>query len=249
MIFAASVPIVLAGRRGVATEQRRVPIRTAADDKGLGLVESALDHWCSGPPGWSVHIDGGRHTISSRPASWLPDCHAAPPGGSAGGKVLAEWSGRVRTAGGPPRSCAAAGSTANGCVTTFNDHCAVGVIGPASAETGGSAGRGLGLPAMTTRRSPNSAAHQPLLTVSQEGSHQARLVGRTLPAAERLEGSSAARYAESLFGTAPCCAWMPDRARPTDRGRPRQKASSCSIVPASAVRSRNHAVKTAAAGS
>ncbi len=173
--LAASVPIVLVGRR-VATDS--VDVVRTADDKGLGLV---VDHLVALGHHAIAHIDGGRHTISAdRRRGYRTAMRRHHEDHNV--RILAGGSGeadgwqaadellrldRLPTA-----------------VTTFNDHCAVGVIDRLVRA-------GVAVPeAVSVAGYDNAPIAQfaaiNLTTVSQEAAIQAQWAVRA--AIERLEG-------------------------------------------------------------
>jgi LacI family transcriptional regulator len=173
--LAASVPIVLVGRR-VATDS--VDVVRTADDKGLGLV---VDHLVALGHQAIAHIDGGRHTISAdrrrgyrtamrrhREAQQV-QVLAGGPGEGDGWRAAEELLqlDQLPTA-----------------VTTFNDHCAVGVIDRLARV-------GVAVPDVVSVAGYDNApiaqfAAINLTTVSQEAATQAQWAIRA--AIERLEG-------------------------------------------------------------
>jgi DNA-binding LacI/PurR family transcriptional regulator len=173
--LAASVPVVLVGRR-VATDS--VDVVRAADDKGLGLV---VDHLVTLGHFDIAHIDGGRHTISAdRRRGYRTamrrhheDRHLmilAGGSGEADGWRAADQLLRLDQL-----------PTA---VTTFNDHCALGLIDRLSRA-------GVAVPdAVSVAGYDNAPIAQyaaiNLTTVSQEAPIQAQWAVRA--AIERLEG-------------------------------------------------------------
>jgi DNA-binding LacI/PurR family transcriptional regulator len=173
--LAASVPVVLVGRR-VATD--RVDVVRTADDKGLRL---AVDHLVALGHHNIAHIDGSRHTISGdrrrgyRTAmrQHREDHHVlilAGGSGEADGWRAADQLLRLDQL-----------PTA---VTTFNDHCAVGLLDRLARA-------GVGVPdAISVTGYDNAPIAQyaaiNLTTVSQEAVSQAQWAVRA--AIERLEG-------------------------------------------------------------
>src|SRR5215211_1811839 len=173
--LAASVPVVLVGRR-VVTDS--VDVVRTADDKGLGLV---VDHLVGLGHHHIAHIDGGRHTISAdrrRGYRTAMRRHGEKQhiqivaGGSteADGRRAADQLLRCDPL---PRA-----------VTTFNDHCAVGVIDRLARA-------GVVVPdAVSVAGYDNAPIAQftaiNLTTVSQEAATQAQWAVRA--AVERLEG-------------------------------------------------------------
>jgi DNA-binding LacI/PurR family transcriptional regulator len=173
--LAASVPVVLVGRR-VATDS--VDVVRTADDKGLGLV---VDHLVALGHHHIAHIDGGRHAISAdrrrgyRAAMrrHREDHHVlilAGGSGEADGWRAADQLLRLDQL-----------PTA---VTTFNDHCAMGVIDRLARA-------GIAVPEVVSMAGYDNApivqfAAINLTTVSQEASTQAEWAVRA--AVERLEG-------------------------------------------------------------
>jgi DNA-binding LacI/PurR family transcriptional regulator len=173
--LAASVPIVLVGRR-VATDS--VDVVRTADDKGVGLV---VDHLVALGHHAIAHIDGGRHTISAdRRRGYRTAMRRHREDHNA--RILAGGSGE------------ADGSQAADellrldrlptAVTTFNDHCAVGVIDRLVRA-------GVAVPeAVSVAGYDNAPIAQfaaiNLTTVSQEAATQAQWAVRA--AIERLEG-------------------------------------------------------------
>jgi DNA-binding LacI/PurR family transcriptional regulator len=173
--LAASVPVVLVGRR-VATD--RVDVVRTADDKGLRL---AVDHLVALGHHNIAHIDGSRHTISGdrrrgyRTAmrQHREDHHVlilAGGSGEADGWRAADQLLRLDQL-----------PTA---VTTFNDHCAVGLLDRLARA-------GVVVPdAISVTGYDNAPIAQyaaiNLTTVSQEAVSQAQWAVRA--AIERLEG-------------------------------------------------------------
>jgi DNA-binding LacI/PurR family transcriptional regulator len=173
--LAASVPIVLVGRR-VATENIDV-VRTA-DDKGLGLV---VDHLVGLGHHDIAHIDGGRHTISGdrrrgyRTAMrrhHMADHVRILAGGSAEADGF-RAADQLLKADQLPTA-----------ITTFNDHSAMGVIDRLVRA-------GVAVPEVISVAGYDNApiaqfAAVNLTTVSQEAPIQAQWAVRA--AVERLEG-------------------------------------------------------------
>jgi DNA-binding LacI/PurR family transcriptional regulator len=173
--LATSVPVVLIGRR-VAMDG--VDVVRTADDKGLGLV---VDHLVALGHHDIAHVDGGKHTISAdrrRGYRTAMRRHGQDhyvrilAGGSAeadGWRVADELLDldQLPTA-----------------VTTFNDHCAVGVIDRLVRA-------GVAVPDVVSVAGYDNApiaqfAAINLTTVSQEAATQAQWAVRA--AIERLEG-------------------------------------------------------------
>jgi DNA-binding LacI/PurR family transcriptional regulator len=173
--LAASVPVVLVGRR-VAMDS--VDVVRTADDKGLGLV---VDHLVAFGHNDIAHIDGGRHTISAdrrrgyrramrrrhedRHVRILTGGSSEADGWRAADQLL--HLDQLPTA-----------------VTTFNDHCAVGVIDRFARA-------GVAIPGEVSVAGYDNApiaqfAAINLTTVSQEAPTQAQWAVRA--AVERLEG-------------------------------------------------------------
>jgi DNA-binding LacI/PurR family transcriptional regulator len=173
--LASSVPVVLVGRR-VATDSIDV-VRTA-DDKGLGLV---VDHLVGLGHHHIAHIDGGRHTISAdRRRGYRTAMRRHGEGQHiqvvAGGSTEADG----RRAADQLLRCDPLPTA----VTTFNDHCAVGVIDRLARA-------GVVVPdAVSVAGYDNAPIAQftaiNLTTVSQEAATQAQWAVRA--AVERLEG-------------------------------------------------------------
>jgi DNA-binding LacI/PurR family transcriptional regulator len=173
--LAASVPVVLVGRR---VAMNNVDVVRTADDKGLGLV---VDHLVAYGHHDIAHIDGGRHPISAdrrrgyrramrrhredRQVRILAGGSGEADGWRAAGQLL--QLDQLPTA-----------------VTTFNDHCALGVIDRLLRA-------GIGVPdVVSVAGYDNSPIAQyaaiNLTTVSQEAHTQADWAVRA--AIERLEG-------------------------------------------------------------
>jgi LacI family transcriptional regulator len=173
--LARSVPVVLVGRRAAIDT---VDVVRTADDKGLGLV---VDHLIELGHRDIAYVDGGRHTISTDRRRGYRTAmrrnHEAPHvrifaggTGEADGRRAAEE--------------LLQGDQLPTAVTTFNDHCALGLID-------GLARAGIAVPkAISVAGYDNAPIAQyaaiNLTTVSQEAPAQAQWAVRA--AVERLEG-------------------------------------------------------------
>jgi DNA-binding LacI/PurR family transcriptional regulator len=174
--LAKNVPVVLVGRRaGIDT----VDVVRTADDKGLGLV---VDHLVGLGHHDIAHVDGGRHTIS---ADRRRGYRAAMRrnGEARQVRILAGGTGEVD--GRRAAEELLRGDQLPTAVTTFNDHCAVGLIDRLSRA-------GVVVPdAISVAGYDNAPIAQyaaiNLTTVSQEASAQAQWAVRA--AVERLEGA------------------------------------------------------------
>ena len=173
--LARSVPIVLVGRR--ATIETVDVVRTA-DDKGLGLV---VDHLVALGHHDIAHVDGGRHTIS---ADRRRGYRTAMRRNHEAGHVRIVAGGAGEEDGRRAAEEFLRGDQLPTAVTTFNDHCAVGLIDRLSQA-------GVAVPdAISVAGYDNAPIAQyaaiNLTTVSQEASAQAQWAVRA--AVERLEG-------------------------------------------------------------
>jgi LacI family transcriptional regulator len=173
--LAANVPVVLVGRR-VAIDS--VDVVRTADDKGLGLI---VDHLVALGHHDIAHIDGGRHTISAdRRRGYRMAMRRHREGGHV--RILAGGSAE-------PDGWRVADELLRldqlpTAVTTFNDHCAVGVIDRFARA-------GVAVPDLVSVAGYDNApiaqyAAINLTTVSQEAFTQAQWAVRA--AVERLEG-------------------------------------------------------------
>jgi DNA-binding LacI/PurR family transcriptional regulator len=173
--LAASVPVVLVGRR-VGTDI--VDVVRTADDKGLGLV---VDHLVGLGHHDIAHIDGGRHTISAdrrrgyRTAMRRRGQEQHIQIVSGGSSEADGWRAADQLL-----RCDALPTA----VTTFNDHCAMGVIDRLARS-------GVAVPEVVSVAGYDNApiaqfAAVNLTTVSQEAPIQAQWAVRA--AVERLEG-------------------------------------------------------------
>jgi DNA-binding LacI/PurR family transcriptional regulator len=173
--LARSVPVVLVGRRAAIDA---VDVVRTADDKGLGLV---VDHLVGLGHHDIAHIDGGRHTISAdRRRGYrraMRRNHEARHM-----RIFAGGTGEVD--GWRAAEELLSGDQLPTAVTTFNDHCAVGLLDRLSRA-------GIAVPdAMSVAGYDNAPIAQyaaiNLTTVSQEAPAQAQWAVRA--AVERLEG-------------------------------------------------------------
>jgi DNA-binding LacI/PurR family transcriptional regulator len=173
--LAVSVPVVLVGRR-VATGS--VDVVRTADDKGLGLL---VDHLVGLGHDHIAHIDGGRHTISSdrrrgyRTAMRRHGEEQHIQIVTGGSSEADGWRAADQLLRCDPLPTA---------VTTFNDHCAMGVIDRLARS-------GVAVPELISVAGYDNApiaqfAAVNLTTVSQEAPIQAQWAVRA--AVERLEG-------------------------------------------------------------
>jgi DNA-binding LacI/PurR family transcriptional regulator len=173
--LAASVPVVLVGRR-VVTDS--VDVVRTADDKGLALV---VDHLVGLGHHHIAHIDGGRHTISAdrrrgyRTAMRRHGEEQRLQIMSGGSSEADGWRAADQLLRCDPLPTA---------VTTFNDHCAMGVIDRLARS-------GVAVPEVISVAGYDNApiaqfAAVNLTTVSQEAPIQAQWAVRA--AVERLEG-------------------------------------------------------------
>ena len=173
--LAANVPIVLVGRR-VATDS--VDVVRTADDKGLGLI---VDHLVALGHLDIAHIDGGRHAISAdRRRGYRTAMRRNHEAHHV--RVVAGGSGELD--GRRAAEELLRGDQLPTAVTTFNDHCAVGLIDRLARA-------GVAVPdAISVAGYDNAPISQyaaiNLTTVSQEGPAQAQWAVRA--AVERLEG-------------------------------------------------------------
>jgi DNA-binding LacI/PurR family transcriptional regulator len=173
--LARSVPIVLVGRRAAIDT---VDIVRTADDKGLGLV---VDHLIGLGHRDIAHIDGGRHTISAdRRRGYRMAMRRNQEARHM--RILAGGTGEVD--GRQAAEELLRGDQLPTAVTTFNDHCAVGLID-------GLTRAGIAVPdAISVAGYDNAPIAQyaaiNLTTVSQEAPAQAQWAVRA--AIERLEG-------------------------------------------------------------
>jgi DNA-binding LacI/PurR family transcriptional regulator len=173
--LAKSVPIVLVGRRAAIDT---VDIVRTADDKGLGLV---VDHLIGLGHRDIAHIDGGRHTISAdRRRGYRMAMRRNQEARHM--RILAGGTGEVD--GRQAAEELLRGDQLPTAVTTFNDHCAVGLID-------GLTRAGIAVPdAISVAGYDNAPIAQyaaiNLTTVSQEAPAQAQWAVRA--AIERLEG-------------------------------------------------------------
>jgi LacI family transcriptional regulator len=174
--LARSIPVVLVGRRaGIDT----VDVVRAADDKGLGLV---VDHLVGLGHHDIAHIDGGRHTISAdRRRGYRAAMRRSNEARYV--KILAGGTGEVD--GRRAAEELLRGDQLPTAVTTFNDHCAVGLIDRFARA-------GVAVPdAISVAGYDNAPIAQyaaiDLTTVSQEAPIQAHWAVRA--AVERLEGA------------------------------------------------------------
>ena len=173
--LATTVPVVLVGRRAAIDT---VDVVRTADDRGLGLV---VDHLIGLGHHDIIHIDGGRHTISAdRRRGYRTAMRRNNEARHV--RILAGGTGEVdgwRTAEELLR-----GDQLPTAVTTFNDHCAVGLIDRLARA-------GVVVPdSMSVAGYDNAPIAQyaaiNLTTVSQEAPIQAQWAVRA--AVERLEG-------------------------------------------------------------
>ena len=173
--LATNVPVVLVGRRAAIDT---VDVVRTADDRGLGLV---VDHLIGLGHHDIIHIDGGRHTISAdRRRGYRTAMRRNNEARHV--RILAGGTGEVdgwRTAEELLR-----GDQLPTAVTTFNDHCAVGLIDRLARA-------GVVVPdSMSVAGYDNAPIAQyaaiNLTTVSQEAPIQAQWAVRA--AVERLEG-------------------------------------------------------------
>jgi DNA-binding LacI/PurR family transcriptional regulator len=173
--LATNVPVVLVGRRAAIDT---VDVVRTADDKGLRLV---VDHLVGLGHHDIAHIDGGRHTISADRRRGYRTAmrrnnearHVRILGGGTG--EVDGWRAAEELLRGDQLPTA---------VTTFNDHCALGLIDRLTRA-------GVAVPdAMSVAGYDNAPIAQyaaiNLTTVSQEAPVQAQWAVRA--AVERLEG-------------------------------------------------------------
>jgi DNA-binding LacI/PurR family transcriptional regulator len=174
--LAASVPVVSVGRR-VSTDS--VDVVRTADDKGVRLV---VDHLVELGHQSIAHVDGGQHTISADRRR--------------GYRIAMRRHGNARHvqvfAGGPGEADGSRAAEAllrldqlPTAVTTFNDHCAVGLIDQLTRA-------GIAVPDVVSVAGYDNAliaqfAAINLTTVSQEAHTLAQWAVRA--AIERLEGA------------------------------------------------------------
>jgi LacI family transcriptional regulator len=173
--LARSVPVVLVGRRAGIDA---VDVVRAADDKGLGLV---VDHLVGLGHHDIAHIDGGRHTIS---ADRRRGYRTAMRRNDEAGYVRIVAGGTSEGDGRRAAEELLRGDQLPTAVTTFNDHCAVGLIDRLARA-------GVAVPdAISVAGYDNAPIAQyaaiNLTTVSQEAPLQADWAVRA--AVERLEG-------------------------------------------------------------
>jgi DNA-binding LacI/PurR family transcriptional regulator len=173
--LARNVPVVLVGRRaGIDT----VDVVRTADHKGLGLV---VDHLVGLGHRDIAHVDGGRHTIS---ADRRRGYRAAMRRNNEARQVRILAGGTGEVDGRRAAEELLRGDQLPTAVTTFNDHCAVGLIDRLSRA-------GVVVPdAISVAGYDNAPIAQyaaiNLTTVSQEAPAQAQWAVRA--AVERLEG-------------------------------------------------------------
>lgn len=173
--LAATVPVVLVGRR-IATDS--VDVVRTADDKGLGLV---IDHLVALGHHHIAHIDGGRHPIS---ADRRRGYRTAMRRHHEDRHVLIVTGGTGEADGWRVADQLLRLDQLPTAVTTFNDHCAMGVIDRLARA-------GIAVPdAVSVTGYDNAPIAQfaavNLTTVSQEAATQAQWAVRA--AVERLEG-------------------------------------------------------------
>jgi DNA-binding LacI/PurR family transcriptional regulator len=173
--LARNVPVVLVGRRaGIDT----VDVVRTADDKGLGLV---VDHLVGLGHHDIAHVDGGRHAIS---ADRRRGYRAAMRRNNEARQVRIVAGGIGEVDGRRAAEELLRGDQLPTAVTTFNDHCAVGLIDRLLQA-------GVVVPdAISVAGYDNAPIAQyaaiNLTTVSQEAPVQAQWAVRA--AVERLEG-------------------------------------------------------------
>jgi DNA-binding LacI/PurR family transcriptional regulator len=173
--LARSVQVVLVGRRAAIDT---VDVVRTADDKGLGLV---VDHLIGLGHRDVAHVDGGRHTISAdRRRGYRMAMRRNHE--TRHMRILAGGTGEVD--GWQAAEELLRGDHLPTAVTTFNDHCAVGLID-------GLTRAGIAVPdAISVAGYDNAPIAQyaaiNLTTVSQEAPAQAQWAVRA--AIERLEG-------------------------------------------------------------
>jgi DNA-binding LacI/PurR family transcriptional regulator len=173
--LARNVPVVLVGRRaGIDT----VDVVRTADDKGLGLV---VDHLVGLGHHDIAHVDGGRHAIS---ADRRRGYRAAMRRNNEAHQVRIVAGGIGEVDGRRAAEELLRGDQLPTAVTTFNDHCAVGLIDRLLQA-------GVVVPdAISVAGYDNAPIAQyaaiNLTTVSQEAPVQAQWAVRA--AVERLEG-------------------------------------------------------------
>jgi DNA-binding LacI/PurR family transcriptional regulator len=173
--LARNVPVVLVGRRaGIDT----VDVVRTADDKGLGLV---VDHLVGLGHHDIAHVDGGRHAIS---ADRRRGYRAAMRRNNEARQVRIVAGGIGEVDGRRAAEELLRGDQLPTAVTTFNDHCAVGLIDRLLQA-------GVVVPdAISVAGYDNAPIAQyaaiDLTTVSQEAPVQAQWAVRA--AVERLEG-------------------------------------------------------------
>jgi DNA-binding LacI/PurR family transcriptional regulator len=174
--LARSVPVVLVGRRaGIDT----VDVVRAADDKGLGLV---VDHLVGLGHHDIAHIDGGRHTIS---ADRRRGYRAAMRRSNEARHIRILAGGTAEVDGRRAAEELLRGDQLPTAVTTFNDHCAVGLI-DRFARAGVAVPEAISVAGYDNAPIAQYAAID-LTTVSQEAPVQAQWAVRA--AVERLEGA------------------------------------------------------------
>jgi DNA-binding LacI/PurR family transcriptional regulator len=173
--LARSVPIVLVGRRAAIDS---VDVVRTADDKGLGLV---VDHLITLGHRDILHVDGGEHTIS---ADRRRGYRTAMRRNEQSHHIRVLAGGTGEDDGRRAADELVRGDQLPTAVTTFNDHCALGLID-------GLARVGIAVPdAISVAGYDNAPIAQyaaiNLTTVSQEAPAQAQWAVRA--AVERLEG-------------------------------------------------------------
>jgi DNA-binding LacI/PurR family transcriptional regulator len=174
--LARSVPVVLVGRRaGIDT----VDVVRAADDKGLGLV---VDHLVGLGHNDIAHIDGGRHTIS---ADRRRGYRAAMRRSNEARHIRILAGGTAEVDGRRAAEELLRGDQLPTAVTTFNDHCAVGLI-DRFVRAGVAVPEAISVAGYDNAPIAQYAAID-LTTVSQEAPIQAQWAVRA--AVERLEGA------------------------------------------------------------
>ena len=173
--LARSVPIVLVGRR--AAIGAADVVRTA-DDRGLGLV---VDHLVGLGHHDIAHIDGGRHTIS---ADRRRGYRTAMLRNHKANHVRIVAGGNSEQDGRRAAEELLRGDQLPSAVTTFNDHCAMGLI-DRLARAGVTVPDAISVTGYDNAPIAQYAAID-LTTVSQEAPAQAQWAVRA--AIERLEG-------------------------------------------------------------
>jgi LacI family transcriptional regulator len=173
--LASSVPVVLVGRRAAIDS---VDVVRTADDKGLGLV---VDHLVGLGHHDIAHVDGGRHTIS---ADRRRGYRTAMRRNYEARRVRIVAGGTGEMDGQRAAEELLRGNQLPTAVTTFNDHCAVGLIDRLLHA-------GVAVPdAISVAGYDNAPIAQyaaiNLTTVSQEALAQAQWAIRA--AVERVEG-------------------------------------------------------------